>query len=168
MTCYLGPVGLGDGLGHTNATRAKATCTADGTLLQPDKPLTPLDWSIFPDGEHLLEFPSCAVPGPHNPWPCRPQLLQTHTSVSGLRWHHIVAVAVNAYPLSLADLWPALPQQPGWHYAVVRRSTLAHGCVEGGPAFGADGCATSTVCPGGDGGSTCLPVIDTDVSRLVL
>jgi hypothetical protein len=161
-----GPVGIGDGLGHTNATRAKATCTVDGTLLQPDKPLTPLDWTIFPDGEQRIGFANCAVQGPHNQWPCRPQLLQTHTVVSGLQWHHIVAVAVDAYPLSLADLWPAPPpQQLGWHYAVVRRSVLEHGCVEGAPAFGTDGCATSTVCPGGDGNSnsTCLPVIDTKV-----
>ena len=161
-----GPVGIGDGLGHTNATRAKATCTADGTLLQPDKPLTPLDWSIFPDGEQRIAFADCAVQGPHNQWPCRPQLLQTHTAVSGLQWHHIVAVAVDAYALSLADLWPAPPpQQLGWHYAVVRRSVLEHGCVEGAPAFGPGGCATSTVCPGGDSdtNSTCFPVIDTKV-----
>ena len=35
-----GPVGLGDGPGYTNPTLALATCRADGTLLQPDKPLT--------------------------------------------------------------------------------------------------------------------------------
>ena len=162
-----GPVGLGDGLGFTNATRAKATCTADGTLLQPDKALTPLDWSLLADRTARIQFADCA----HGPAPCAPQLLQTHTRVPAvdgrtgttewLQWHHVVAVAVRSYALSTEDLWPALPLPPGWSYAVMRRSVLGHGCVDGGDAFGTEGCATSTVCPG-DGG-LCLPVIDTQV-----
>ena len=176
-----GPVGIGDGLGHTNATRAKATCTADGTLLQPDKPLTPLDWSLFggSSGVKHIEFDDCQ----QGPYPCRPQLLQSHTTLVGdgdsmttLQWHHIIAVAVRSYSLSLEDLWPALPHYPaGWSHVVIRRSTLAHGCVDGADAFGPTGCATTTVCPAagpagagasgaaGGGGGLCLPIIDTEV-----
>ena len=38
-----GPVGIGDGDGHTDAALALATCRADGVLLPPSKLLTPLD-----------------------------------------------------------------------------------------------------------------------------
>ena len=36
-----GPVGISDKVGHTNATLIMRTCDANGTLLQPSKPLTP-------------------------------------------------------------------------------------------------------------------------------
>eukprot|EP01043_Picozoa_sp_COSAG02_P026677 COSAG02_NODE_1544_length_11996_cov_143.122468_1_plen_256_part_00 len=159
-------MGLGDGLGWTNSTRAKATCTADGTLLQPDKALTPLDWSLWVDLAQQIEFDDCI----RSPWPCKPQLLQSHTripsTVSGrvLHWHHIVAVAVNAYPLSTTDLWPALPNTTGWSWVSLRRSVLRHGCIDGEDAFGHGGCASSTVCQADSGDEgLCLPVIDTQV-----
>ena len=40
-------MGLGDGPGYTDAKVALATCCADGTLLQPDKPLTALDETFW-------------------------------------------------------------------------------------------------------------------------
>ena len=43
-----GPVGLGDGAGYTDAALANATCRADGGLLPPAKPLTPLDRTWWP------------------------------------------------------------------------------------------------------------------------
>ena len=38
-----GPVGIGDAAGETDAALVARTCAADGALLQPAKPLTPLD-----------------------------------------------------------------------------------------------------------------------------
>lgn len=160
-----GPVGIGDALNYTNATRARAAATADGTLLQPDKPLTPLDWTLWPDlATPLIQFEDCTG----GAFPCRPQLLQTHTALvaadgeTRLQWHHVVAVAVRAYPLSIADFWPALPLPTNWSYAIVRRTGLGHACHDGAPAFAPGGCATSSVCPG-PGGGICLPVADTGV-----
>ena len=42
-----GPVGLGDGNGLTDASLALSTCRADGLLLQPSKPLSPLDRTFW-------------------------------------------------------------------------------------------------------------------------
>lgn len=44
-TMSTGPVGPADGAGQHNATRLMRTCAADGTILQPEKPLTPIDAS---------------------------------------------------------------------------------------------------------------------------
>lgn len=48
----------------------------------------------------------------------------------------------------------------GVSHVVVRRSNLAHGCADGGDAFGPKGCAATTACRGG---GVCLPTIDTQV-----
>jgi hypothetical protein len=38
-----GPVGIGDRLGHTNASIVRRTCRADGVLVKPDVPLAAID-----------------------------------------------------------------------------------------------------------------------------
>jgi hypothetical protein len=38
-----GPVGFSDAIGQTNATLIRRTCTTNGTLLKPSKPLTTID-----------------------------------------------------------------------------------------------------------------------------
>jgi|EP01046_Picozoa_sp_COSAG06_P011348 hypothetical protein len=38
-----GPVGPSDGAGNHNTTRIMRTCDAAGTILQPEKPMTPID-----------------------------------------------------------------------------------------------------------------------------
>jgi hypothetical protein len=146
-------------------------CMPPGVLLlrlhglycvQPDKALTPLDWTLWPDlTAPRIQFPECEG----GAFPCKPQLLQSHTELfttngTLLHWHHVVAVAVRAYPLSLADLWPALPLPEGWSYAVIRRQGLGHACIDGEPAFAPGGCAISTVCATG---GLCLPTVDTSV-----
>ena len=72
-------VGLGDGPGYTNPTLALATCRADGTLLQPDKPLTALDetfwWGAAEGGA-----------------PEGRRLLGSHATLSGSTWLYILAV----------------------------------------------------------------------------
>lgn len=45
-----GPVGISDAAGGTDASLAMATCDANGTLLQPSKPLTPSDRTYAPSG----------------------------------------------------------------------------------------------------------------------
>ena len=74
-----GPVGLGDGPGYTNPTLALATCRADGTLLQPDKPLTALDetfwWGAAEGGA-----------------PEGRRLLGSHATLSGSTWLYVLAV----------------------------------------------------------------------------
>ena len=42
-TMSTGPVGPSDGAGQHNTTRLMRTCTADGTILQPARPMTPID-----------------------------------------------------------------------------------------------------------------------------
>ena len=42
-TMSRGPVGLSDGAGQHNVTRIMRTCAADGTILQPERPMTPID-----------------------------------------------------------------------------------------------------------------------------
>lgn len=42
-TLSTGPVGPSDGAGNHNTTRIMRSCTADGRILQPEKPLTPID-----------------------------------------------------------------------------------------------------------------------------
>lgn len=43
-----GMVGAGDGIGAASATRLLRTCRADGVLLKPDRPATPLDAMFLP------------------------------------------------------------------------------------------------------------------------
>lgn len=127
-----GPVGLGDAVGFTNATRARALCNRNGTLLPPSKPLTPLDFTVWPEGRSQLQHPTCAPPGGIVPRHsklcyCQPQLLQTHTSIV-LRWltasnarskhdirpdpavlvraYQLLAVAVKPIPFPSSSLWP--------------------------------------------------------------
>jgi hypothetical protein len=95
-TLTAGPVGIADEIGFTNATLVLQTCTANGTLLQPDKPSTPIDAMFSPSA------------------PFRPpgEISQTHTrltSVGGggdMVWRYVLAVDTD-YPLHQDDLWPA-------------------------------------------------------------
>lgn len=158
-----GPVGFGDALNYTNATRVKATATASGLLLQPDKAATPLDWTLFDDLAANIQFANCAA----GDFPCSPQLLQSHTALvsaagDALQFQHIIAVAVNAHPLTTADIWPPLPDASGagWTYVSLRRDTLGDACVDGGPAFAPNGCASKLDCSPSAAG-LCLPLIDT-------
>jgi len=57
-------VGLGDGPGYTDAKVALATCCADGTLLQPDKPLTALDETFWCGAAKGLMFTTNPQPQP--------------------------------------------------------------------------------------------------------
>ena len=56
-TMSRGPVGPSDGAGQHNATRIMRTCAADGTILPPERPMTPIDATyrkVLPHAERQL------------------------------------------------------------------------------------------------------------------
>ncbi len=70
-----GMVGSGDGLGAGDATLLNRTCRADGVLLKPDRPATPLDAMFLP----------------HQ----RPYTVSTYSERAGLgRWTYLAAYAL--------------------------------------------------------------------------
>lgn len=86
-----GPHGIGDALGHTNATRVLQTCTQDGSLLHADKPATPIDAMFSPSA------------------PFRPagEIWQTHVRLGDWLWRYVLAVDVNeSFALHTQHLWP--------------------------------------------------------------
>ena len=98
-----GPVAPGDAIGAANRSQIMRTCRADGMLLKPDRPATP------PDSYWLRRaFGAVAGRGPKG------ELLTTETTVSGLRWHFALGMALaEDYHLTLTELraagsaWPA-------------------------------------------------------------
>lgn len=171
----MGPVGIGDGIGFTNMTRARACCRADGRILQPDKPLTPLDFTLWLDRVEkfgTIIFSECMhsstsnLSSLQNP-KCEPLLLQSHTTLrvrlnktnTVAQFHHLLAVAVRHFPVDLGSLYPSLPGDPS-KYIFLRRSTLAHHCVEGTDAF-TSGCVHRTNCNTSKG-DICMPDLYTD------
>lgn len=123
-----GGVGISDGAGLGNATLALLACAADGTLLQPSRPATPIDASFlpgWPSGARVWHTPSFAA------------------GVGGLAgrwWATLLAIDVAApLPLTAADLSPPplgpyvyVPWSPG-------TAALAAACADGAPAAGCVG-----------------------------
>ena len=104
-----GPVGPSDGKGLTNATRVMHTCAQDGTLLQPEKPLTWIDAMLT--GPLPGETP---VPG---------HIHATYSEAAGTsRHYHVLTVNLTQpWVLKRAELYPA--PAPGqafevrdWHH----------------------------------------------------
>ena len=95
-TLTAGPVGIADEIGFTNTTLVLQTCTANGTLLQPDKPSTPIDAMFSPS-------PPFRPPG---------EVWQTHTRLidngdgTEVLWRFVLAVDTQ-FSLRHDDLWPA-------------------------------------------------------------
>ena len=112
-----GPVGVGDGDGFTDAALALATCRADGRLLPPAKPLTPLDrsWGAAAEAGWLVGSYSApaggggaAADGGDRP------SAAGEDELSPLLWQYVVAIDTpcgSAPPLNVArDLyWPPPP-----------------------------------------------------------
>jgi hypothetical protein len=88
-----GPIGIADQIGYTNATLVLQTCTSNGTLLQPDKPATPIDAMFSPTA------------------PFRPEgeVWQTHTQLGSgaeeVMWRYVVGIDTS-YELHHDQLWP--------------------------------------------------------------
>ncbi|MBV9850127.1 MAG: hypothetical protein JO250_10680 [Armatimonadetes bacterium] len=86
-----GPVGPGDAIGQTNVSLLMKVCRADGLLLKPDKPATPIDrWFLAdgPDGE----------------------VWDADTDFGPNRWHYMLAADLKApYTLRPDDLHTQTP-----------------------------------------------------------
>jgi hypothetical protein len=147
-TMSTGPVGPSDGAGQHNSTRLRRTCAADGTILQPERPMTPIDATFrqaLSPAERQLS--SAAV------WSTFSQPRNT-TSGDSLphcqgtsKQYHILAVDVNATagPVSVfaADMYPAPPSGAqfavrDWHRQAECKAgadAVVTGCVHlaGGP-----------------------------------
>jgi hypothetical protein len=155
-TMSTGPVGPSDGAGQHNATRLLRTCAADGTILQPERPLTPIDATfrqVLSPAERQLS--SAAVWSTYS---------QSHDSSSPHSrgtpaQYHILAVDVNAtagpVPVFAADMYPAPPSGVqlavrDWHRQAeceAGADAVATGCVH--LAGGHDADAAPLVALGG-------------------
>ena len=85
-TLSTGPVMLGDLIGAEDHALIMRSCRADGALLQPDRPATPIDTNIL----------ARVAPDVHGP---KGVVLSTHANVSGQLWTYILVVAVSTYGL---------------------------------------------------------------------
>jgi hypothetical protein len=116
-----GPVGLGDGIGYTNVSLARAGFRNDGTLLKPSKPLTAVDSSFVPsDRPHgyigflpLTADGDCTLNSA-----CSPSLDQTHSSIpvfpeyakeisqTTLVYHIMLSMHLATFSPPLSDFYP--------------------------------------------------------------
>ena len=144
-----GPVAIGDGNGQTNAALALATCRADGVLLIPVMPLTPIDrmwWSAAASAgagmanaarEHGAQAAATeAVASPS--W-----LMQSYSRIGDGLWRYVVAIDApcNTTPpvrLNYDLWWP--PHEPA--YAAAEYAAAWHGaaCAHGEPAYTRSSC----------------------------
>lgn len=125
-TMSTGPVGPSDGAGQHNSTRLMRTCAADGTILQPSRPMTPIDASFF---EVLApterQLHAAAV------WSTFSKAADTVDA--GAIQYHILGVDVKPpdgmyVPIKASDLYPVPP--PGMHFAV-RDWHRSEPCIDG-------------------------------------
>ena len=126
-----GPVGIGDGLGHTDANLVLSTCRADGVLLHPSKPLSPLDRTWWPSSS----------PKPPS-W-----LLGSYSHVGGgsSLWQYVVAIdspCESTPPIAQDDLyWPAASisgVQASSHAVIAWGAS----CKDGEKAYTPDSCVS--------------------------
>lgn len=94
-TLSTGPVGFSDAPGETDAVLLSRTCDANGTLLQPSRPLTAVDSTWEPDAAHA---------------PSGGYVLGTHSAIDGLVvGHAFVSHQLTApFTLRALDAWPRL------------------------------------------------------------
>ena len=134
-TMSTGPVGLSDGAGNHNKTRLMRTCDADGTILQPNKPMTPIDATyraILSASERPI--PAAAV------W-------QTYSHADGLDGdlgsyqYHLLGVDVKSdeLPVMRDDFYPAIDHDTE---LIVRDWHRSAACVNGSDAV-TSGCVTA-------------------------
>jgi hypothetical protein len=138
-----GPVGFSDAVNHTNATRIRQTCRADGVLVKPNKPLTKLDARMRTPYHalHTYSGPPGAAPGaPGSVWAWY------------LVAHHLDAAPEDGLEVLGSELWPrprkASPRAGGW---LVRVGTAhaGHACALNGSAL--PDCAAAPSAAGPDG-----------------
>jgi hypothetical protein len=79
-TLSAGPVGVGDPIGSLSAANLAKVVRADGMIVKPDVPATPIDSSYF-----------AAAQAPSLAQITTPQIAATYTDFGGLRAHYILA-----------------------------------------------------------------------------
>ena len=99
-TLSTGPVGFSDAVGHSDPELILRTCTADGLLLKPSRPLAAIDRSFSRRG---------GSPGV----PARSHVWSTHTAAAGGNvWYYAVSLVqsglLEPFELLRDDLWPQL------------------------------------------------------------
>lgn len=157
-----GPVGFGDGPGLTNVSLLNRTCRSDGVILKPSKTVTAIDSTFVP----WMEPVEPIVPKPYVGFlpltadgdctakrPCSPAVYQTHSNVSSLIWHQLIALHLGRFRPAVADFYPPLASRS----FVVRESRWGS-CSNGSQAF-AVGCALKV-------DAKSLPDISTGAHRL--
>ena len=153
-----GPVGIGDGPGMTNVSLLNRTCRSDGVILKPSKTVTAIDSTFVPVARALptpyVGFLPLTADGDCTPRrPCSPSVYQTHSSVSGVIWHQLIAMHLGSFRPAAADFYPAI----GPHEFILRESRWT-GCSNGSDPY-ATGCALRV-------GAGSLPDISTGTHRL--
>ena len=107
-TLSTGPVMLGDLLRSEDSQLILRSCGADGMLLQPDRPATPIDSNIL----------ARVAPGARGP---SGVVLSTHTDLSAQRWTYVLVVGAAPYQLRVEEV--ALPPSLHGHVAVEANTT---------------------------------------------
>ena len=134
-TLSTGPVGFGDGLHDTNRSLLMRCCAADGRILAPSLPPTPIDatWAS------LRRTPATAS--------ASASVWTAHSRVNGSEWHFVVAIDVpTSFPLLPSDFYPVITG------AVVSRAWHSPECEDGARA------STCGVMPGLPDAKTGVPV----------
>ena len=132
-----GPVGLGDGLGATDASVVLPACDAGGRLLQPDRPLLAVDATFSrvgqdprgaPDGHCKSSWMSRADGG---------AVWSSLTRLVGQTTHFVLAINVSRpFVLQRSDPWPRLNESSVF---VSRQWGRTQPCTNGSLAV-ASGC----------------------------
>eukprot|EP00051_Salpingoeca_urceolata_P023417 m.397174 g.397174 ORF g.397174 m.397174 type:complete len:909 (+) comp20104_c10_seq16:1837-4563(+) len=132
-TLSAGPVGIGDGVGLTNATLVTHVCRTDGLLLQADKAATPLDamYSMPPSDTQL--------------WQAHTRLVvdssDANQALLSPVFYTVLGVDLldGGMALAVPDLYPAAAAATQAVFAVAALSSFVPGnsqCAAGQPAAG--------------------------------
>lgn len=118
-----GPVGISDRIGGTNNSLVLRSCSATtGRLLQPSKPLTPIDatWAAVDSGNGSTGSGARGPPAG--------EIWVSHTQVgSVVLAHYVLAMGVNrSFGLRATDLYPTPPPTTVSRGFVVHRWNATH------------------------------------------
>lgn len=147
-----GPISIGDAVGYTNATRARAVAMADGTLLVPSKPWTPVDFTLWLEGKQAVEYPDCSGGSAHpqhvRNCTCIPQLLQSYASIPASSASSPPTARTPASAPASAHSNLAAAHRTGSHYHFVLAVAVADYRLQEGdiwPALSSTNAATKAV-----------------------
>lgn len=140
-TLTTGPVGLGDGIGFTNASLIMSTCRAgDGLILKPDRPAHAVGAAL----NAIFTMPS-STSGSYI-LPNVTHTYSTHGPSDGSqvwRWHYVLAVSLQGpFVLPASDLGPAFNASAGGY------QVFDFFNIGGGPIATISGSGSYTIQPG--------------------